>query len=150
MAHAEDWGELMFNLDCLSKASAKRQFRHYIKYSFGGLCAYCRQRRATSVDHIRPRCASGSSLRSNLLPACKECNHSKGSATDWRSWFREQSFYNEVAFELIEEWISNGHRNLDDDGKDQLVLEKLVKQANTQEEIKDGTDDRTEVCTDTG
>ena len=147
MAYAEDWGELMFNLHCLSKASARRQFRHHIRYSFGGLCAYCRQRRATTVDHIRPRCQSGSSLRSNLLPACKECNQSKGSEPCWKTWFKRQSFYNETAFELIEEWIKNGHRDIEDDEKDHLILEEWVKQETTVEDTEDGIDDRTEVCT---
>ena len=107
MRIAEDWRELMFNLQCLNQGSAKRQFRQTIKYSFGGLCAYCRQQRATTLDHIRPRSkGGGSSLRSNLLPACVECNHSKGSES-WLTWYERQDFYSPVARELIEEWINN-------------------------------------------
>ena len=55
MGIAEDWADLMFNLDCLSKGSAKRKFRKSIKYGWGGLCAYCRSRRATTLDHLKPR-----------------------------------------------------------------------------------------------
>ena len=106
MGIAEDWADLMFNLDCLSKGHAKRKFRKSIKYGWGGLCCYCRSHRATSLDHIKPKSKGGSSLRSNLLPACQECNHSKGS-DHWLTWFERQSFYNETAKELIEEWISN-------------------------------------------
>ena len=106
MGIAEDWADLLFNLDCLSKGHAKRKFRKSIKYGWGGLCCYCRSNRATSLDHIKPKSKGGSSLRSNLLPACQECNHSKGS-DHWLTWFQRQAFYNETAKELIEEWITN-------------------------------------------
>ena len=125
MGYAEDWGELMFSLQCLSKGSAKRQFRQDIRYSFGGLCAYCRIRRADTLDHLKPRCKGGSNLRSNLVPCCRECNHSKGSEL-WLPWYQQQPFYNAVAQELIEEWIANKRMDLDD------YAERI--------------DDRTEVC----
>lgn len=113
MGYAEDWGELMFDLQCLTKGSAKRQFKQDIRYSFGGLCAYCRCKRANTIDHLKPRCKGGSNLRSNLVPACHECNHSKGSEL-WLSWYQRQTFYNTVAQELIEEWIANKRMDLDD------------------------------------
>ncbi len=113
MGYAEDWGELMFDLQCLTKGSAKRQFKQDIRYSFGGLCAYCRCKRANTIDHLKPRCKGGSNLRSNLVPACHECNHSKGSEM-WLSWYQRQTFYNTVAQELIEEWIANKRMGLDD------------------------------------
>ena len=126
MGIAEDWADLMFNLDCLSKGSAKRKFRKSIKYGWGGLCAYCRSKRATTLDHLKPKSRGGSSLRSNLIPACQCCNHSKASR-NWLEWFEEQTFYNETAKELIEEWISN---------------KRFIE-----EELDDGTaDDRTTVC----
>ena len=106
MGIAEDWADLMFNLDCLSKGAAKRKFRKSIKYGWGGLCAYCRSNRATTLDHIKPKSKGGSSLRSNLIPCCQACNHSKGSEP-WLVWFERQVFYNETAKELIEEWILN-------------------------------------------
>ena len=106
MGIAEDWSDLLFDLSCLSKASAKRKFRRSIKYGWGGLCAYCRSNRATTLDHVKPKSRGGSSLRSNLIPCCKSCNHSKGSES-WLVWFQRQPFFNETAKELIEEWISN-------------------------------------------
>ena len=96
----------MFDLSCLSKQVAKRRFRKSIKYGWGGFCAYCRCNRATTLDHLKPKSKGGSSLRSNLIPACRECNHAKGSQP-WLVWFQQQSFYNDTAKELIEEWISN-------------------------------------------
>ncbi len=125
MGIAEDWSDLMFGLQCLQKGSAKRQFRDTIKYSFGGLCAYCRSERATTVDHLRPKSKGGSSLRSNLVPACRSCNHSKGSE-DWLVWYEQQDFYSSVAQALIEEWINNTRFKKEDDYA--------------------GTDDRTEIC----
>ena len=106
MGIAEDWSELLFDLHCLSKKTAKRKFRQQIKYGWGGLCAYCRCNRADTLDHCKPKSKGGSSLRSNLLPACHSCNHDKGSES-WLVWFQRQEFYNIVAQELIEEWISN-------------------------------------------
>ena len=75
----------MFDLHCLSKRTAKKQFKHLIRSSFGGLCAYCRCQRATTVDHIIPKCNGGTSLE----------------------WYSRQEFYNKVAKEVIQEWIDN-------------------------------------------
>ncbi len=113
MGYAEDWGELMFDLRCLNKGSAKRQFKQAIRYAFGGLCAYCRCKRATTIDHLKPKCKGGEDLRSNLVPACRECNHSKGSE-DWLPWYQRQEFYSDVAQELIEEWIANKRLDIED------------------------------------
>lgn len=128
MGIAEDWKDLMFDLSCLSKQVAKRRFRKSIKYGWGGLCAYCRCNRATTLDHLKPKSRGGSSLRSNLIPACRDCNHSKGSQS-WLVWFENQTFYNDTAKELIEEWITN-KRFID-------------------EELEDGAiDNRAKVCFD--
>ena len=129
MRIAEHWSELQFSLECLNKGNAKRQFRQAIKYSWGGLCAYCRCERATTLDHIKPRSKGGSNLRSNLVPACVECNHNKGSQ-NWLTWYRAQPFFNEVVEELIQEWIINRYQDYEgDDGPN--------------------FNDRTEVCSDT-
>ena len=106
MGYVEDWNELLLGLQCFSKATAKKRFKQQIRYSWGGMCAYCREKRATTVDHVKPKSKGGSSFRSNLIPCCVDCNHSKGSE-DWLEWYSRQEFYNNVAKELIEEWISN-------------------------------------------
>ena len=124
MGIAEDWSELMFDLQCLSKASAKRKFRRSIKYGWGGLCAYCRSNRATTLDHLKPKSRGGSSLRSNLIPACQCCNHSKGSE-NWLEWFQRQEFYNSVAQELIEEWISN-KRFIEEEVDDERIINRAA------------------------
>ncbi len=113
MASIETWGDLMFDLHCLTKSSAKKTFHQSIRYSFGGLCAYCRCKRATTLDHVKPKCRGGSNLRSNLVPACVECNHSKGSQV-WLLWYKQQDFYCEVAKELIEEWVENKRYDIEE------------------------------------
>ena len=129
MGIAEDWNELLFSLDCLSKGSAKRKFRKSIKYGWGGLCCYCRSERATTLDHIKPKSKGGSSLRSNLLPACQSCNHSKGSE-NWLVWFERQTFYNSIAKELIEEWISN-KRFIEEELDDHEIVDRAEVRINT-------------------
>ena len=119
MGIAEHWSELQFSLECLNKGNAKRKFRHAIKYAFGGFCAYCRCHRASTLDHIKPRSKGGSNLRSNLIPACIECNHSKGSE-NWLTWYQRQEFYNKIAEELIEEWIANKQYDFEEDNGQQF------------------------------
>ena len=129
MGIAEDWKDLMFDLTCLSKQVAKRRFRKSIKYGWGGLCAYCRSERATTIDHLKPKSKGGDSLRSNLVPACTKCNHSKGSEA-WLVWFQRQEFYNETAKELIDEWVSNKRfivEELDDRGIDHRTTLRFNK-----------------------
>ena len=125
MGIAEDWSELLFDLNCLQKKTAKRKFRQQIKYGWGGLCAYCRCNRADTLDHCKPKSKGGSSLRSNLIPACHSCNADKGSES-WLVWFQRQTFYNIVAQELIEEWISNKR----------FIEEELDEPINTRTEIR--------------
>ena len=114
MGIQEDWRELVFSLNVLQKGSAKRQFRHAIKTAWGGLCAYCREQRATTVDHLKPRCRGGSDLRSNLVPCCVDCNQSKGSQ-DFEEWFTTQHFYNRIAHDLIDEWVANQRPDYEED-----------------------------------
>lgn len=129
MGIAEDWSDLLFDLSCLSKQVAKRKFRKSIKYGWGGLCCYCRSERATTLDHIKPKSKGGSSLRSNLLPACQSCNHSKGSE-NWLVWFERQTFYNSIAKELIEEWISN-KRFIEEELDDHEIVDRAEVRIDT-------------------
>jgi len=158
MRIVENWSELMYDeLHCLKSSTAKRQFRNAIRYAFGGLCAYCRSQRATTLDHLKPRCKGGDSLRSNLLPACLECNHSKGSE-DWLNWYSNQKFYSEVGHELIQEWIENKGRLVDYDERTEhraeVCTHKSKVRSNSNEQartrksrskitqITDGTEER--------
>ena len=138
MGIAEDWGELMFNLECLNKGNAKRRFRQAIKYSFGGLCAYCRSARATTLDHIKPRTKGGSNLRSNLLPCCQSCNHDKGSQ-NWLTWYQSQPFFDSIVQELIEEWIANQYYDFEED--DERRTNNRTKVCTHQSTLRSNTDE---------
>lgn len=48
---------------------------------FGGLCAYCRVEKATTMDHVIPLSRGGLHEARNLLPACKGCNFEKHDKT---------------------------------------------------------------------
>lgn len=43
-------------------------------------CGYC-DRRATTMDHIVPRCQGGRSEWENCIAACRKCNSDKGGRT---------------------------------------------------------------------
>lgn len=59
-----------------------RRMRHRLR----GLCAYCRERPAETLDHVIPVRRGGRHSIGNLLLACSSCNPSKGARllADWR------------------------------------------------------------------
>lgn len=50
---------------------------HAIKAAYGHRCAYCRQRRNLTMDHVVPLSKGGSHTAANIVPACGPCNSSK-------------------------------------------------------------------------
>lgn len=44
----------------------------------GGLCFYCREVKATTIDHVVPLCRGGRDDGDNILGCCRYCNSSKG------------------------------------------------------------------------
>jgi 5-methylcytosine-specific restriction endonuclease McrA len=51
-----------------------------------GICHYCGRHvgaRALTADHVVPLIRGGKSVRSNMVPACKECNARKQSSLPW-------------------------------------------------------------------
>ena len=46
----------------------------------GHRCAYC-NRRASTIDHVTPRCRGGKSSWENTVAACMRCNHRKAART---------------------------------------------------------------------
>lgn len=55
----EEWGEI------------KDQFHHR--------CAYCRQGKPLTQDHVIPLSKGGSHTKENVVPACRSCNGRKGN-----------------------------------------------------------------------
>jgi 5-methylcytosine-specific restriction endonuclease McrA len=88
----------------LTPKLAKKRFRESIYEEWGCKCAYCEEP-ATSLDHIVPRFKSGSSKRSNLIPACRRCNSGKASEPV-ESWYKQQDFFNQARMEKIKAWMA--------------------------------------------
>ena len=88
----------------LTPKLAKKRFRDEIYKAWDHKCAYCEDP-ATSLDHIVPRFKSGSSKRSNLIPACRRCNSNKASEPV-EFWYKQQDFFNQVRMEKIKAWMS--------------------------------------------
>jgi 5-methylcytosine-specific restriction endonuclease McrA len=58
-----------------------------------GICYYCRRQvghGALTMDHIVPLGRGGTSIRGNVVPACKECNTRKQSLLpiEWQQYLR--------------------------------------------------------------
>ena len=53
---------------------------------FGGMCAYCKIRKATTRDHMIPVTRGGSNYLTNVVPSCLPCNSSKADLllAEWR------------------------------------------------------------------
>ena len=67
-----------------------------------GKCEYCMLNSATTCDHFYPLIVGSKPTRYcsdawNCMPACKECNGSKGNRT-WREWFASPSPRNPMNF----------------------------------------------------
>jgi hypothetical protein len=73
----------------MSSSEAKRQWRQDIKSSWGDRCAYCGSNHDLTLDHVKPKVRGGRDDASNLVPACRICNRSKGS-NHWLSWWVTQ------------------------------------------------------------
>jgi predicted restriction endonuclease len=95
--------ELLFNLEAISSSEAKRKWRQSIKEKWNHECAYCGSDEVLTLDHIVPRSKGGSDRVTNVLCACKRCNHSKGYQK-WYDWYLQQSFFTTERLSDIIEW----------------------------------------------
>lgn len=55
-----------------------------------GLCAYCGEQEASTIDHMIPKSRGGSGKYKNLIGACLDCNNAKSDMTP--DEFREAFF----------------------------------------------------------
>ena len=114
------WESYRFGLVEISKGAALKRFRQSIKDEWG-CCAYCGNEKDgkglkinLTIDHLKPKAFGGSSLRTNLVPACLPCNSAKGSNRDWLVWYQEQSFYCSEKADRIKKWITPLNNDLFD------------------------------------
>ena len=107
----EKFRDYLYNLEAMTRKEAKHLWRQSIKEAWSNRCAYCGQPpiddKSLTVDHVKPKAKGGEDRTSNCVPACKRCNHSKGSE-EWLSWFFRQSFYSDQAVRRIQIWIEEG------------------------------------------
>ena len=97
-------------MEALSSREAKRLWRQSIKESWNNCCAYCGKPpiddKSLTLDHVRAKSKGGEDLRTNTVPADKRCNAEKGSE-EWRSWYRQQPFYEVWREFRIDYWLEN-------------------------------------------
>lgn len=94
----------------MTRKEAKHMWRKAIKNAWSNRCAYCGNPpiddKSLTLDHVKPRAKGGEDITSNCIPACKRCNHSKGSE-NWVEWFNRQQFYSMEREYRIRNWIEN-------------------------------------------
>ena len=96
--------DLIFDLTCLQKRSARKKFRRQILDEWG-CCAYCGRSKPSTLDHVVPKARGGKTTKENLIAACADCNLIK-SDTDWFTWFRAQEFWTPYREEKIFDWVN--------------------------------------------
>jgi hypothetical protein len=105
---AAEENELLFDLNCLQRRTARKRFRKDILEAWDNKCAYCGSDRAHTLDHIVPRAKGGSTKRGNLLACCPTCNLDK-SDIDMLLWYRSQTFWTTERETAIFDWLSYNH-----------------------------------------
>lgn len=83
------------------KANGGRGFtkQHFVELldRVGGLCSYCRDKQARSIDHFVPLALGGLHDYANIVPACRDCN-SKKRENDPIAWIVESFGLMRLAF----------------------------------------------------
>lgn len=95
--------DYLFNLLAMNSSDAKRMWRAAIKEQWDNRCAYCGSDHNLTLDHIHPKTKGGNDRTSNVVPACRNCNQSKGSS-QWLSWFRTTDNFDIVRCNKILSW----------------------------------------------
>jgi len=75
------------------KARALRQSQWWKRKLSAGVCHYCGRQvgaRRLTMDHVVPLIRGGRSTRSNVVPACKDCNTKKQLLlpVEWEDYLR--------------------------------------------------------------
>lgn len=81
-----DWDDFSFGADDAfvraerQKARELRKTRWWQQKTAPGLCWYCQRKvpiKELTMDHVVPLAKGGRSVKSNLVPCCKDCNNAK-------------------------------------------------------------------------
>ena len=75
---------------------------------FDNKCAYCQKEfEVLEQEHFIPVTKGGEHTKRNIIPACRQCNASKSNKT-FENWYRKQTFFDELRFAEIIEFIEKG------------------------------------------
>ena len=78
-------------LESLSDKHLYLAIKQARKEEFDYHCAYCGVKPIhLTIDHVIPRSQEGTNDPSNLLPACRSCNESKGSRS-LNTWYTKKN-----------------------------------------------------------
>lgn len=91
-------------VELVTKKEGKQRLRRGIFSAWGHGCAYCGAV-ADTLDHVRPVARGGLTVRTNLIPACRSCNYSKGHA-DALDWFRAHHGWSADREQRLLDWIA--------------------------------------------
>ena len=81
----------------------KEDWEEVLKY-WGNSCAYCGDTESKmTIEHIVAVTKGGDNHKSNIIPACWDCNNSK-KAQDIDYWYKGQSFYSKRRMNKIIKW----------------------------------------------
>ncbi len=97
--------QLLFDLQCLQRKTARKKFRREILDAWDNRCAYCGSDRAYTLDHVHPKSRGGPTRRNNLVACCATCNIQK-SDVEWMVFHRAQDFWTVDRELKILEWVN--------------------------------------------
>ena len=79
-----------------------------IKNNFDNKCAYCGKAKTLEQEHFYPVTLGGEYATSNIIPACKNCNSSKGAKL-FKDWYPQQPYFNKSRENNILKYL--GYKN---------------------------------------
>jgi hypothetical protein len=98
--------DYLFNLRAMSSSEAKRLWRSAIKEHWNNQCVYCGSNHDLTLDHVIPKARGGHNITSNVVPACRKCNQSKGS-NHWLTWWVGQEHFDHSNFSKVLSWTTS-------------------------------------------
>jgi predicted restriction endonuclease len=102
--------DLLYHLEATTSSDAKRKWKESIKEHWNYECAYCGSKQNLTLDHIIPKSKGGSDKITNIVCACKDCNHDKGHQF-WSEWYLNQHFYTTDKLSAIIKWQNQNTEN---------------------------------------
>ncbi len=97
-----------FGLELYVPKQHKAYAKKMLKEEWNHECAYCgvkERNKEMTIDHIIPIAKQGTDEYSNLVPACRSCNLSKGNRAV-RQWYFDQPEYTKERWLKIKQHMS--------------------------------------------